>query len=37
MRSFYIEVETNDADYVGHLVTVPNEEFERFKPLIEKN
>lgn len=36
MRSFYIEVDTNDADYVGHLVTVPNEEFERFKPLIEK-
>lgn len=36
MKSFYIEVDTNDADYVGHLVTVPNEEFERFKSLIEK-
>lgn len=36
MRSFYVEVDTNDADYVGRLATMSNEEFERFKPLIEK-
>ena len=36
MKSFYIEVDTNDADYVGHLVTISKEDFERFKPLIEK-
>ena len=36
MRSFYIEVDTNDGDYVGCLVTIPNEKFEHFKSLIEK-
>lgn len=36
MRSFYIEVDTNNADYVGHLVTISNEAFEYFKPLIKK-
>lgn len=36
MRSFYIEVDTNDGDYVGYLITIPKEDFERFKPLIEK-
>ena len=36
MRSFYIAVDINDGDYVSHLVTISNEEFERFKPLIEK-
>lgn len=36
MRSFYIEVDTNDGDYVGHIVTIPKESFEKFKPLIEK-
>lgn len=36
MRSFYIEVDPNDGDYVGHLITIPKEDFERFKPLIEK-
>ena len=36
MRSFYIEVDTNDGDYVEHLITIPKEDFERFKPLIEK-
>lgn len=36
MRSFYIEVDTNDGDYVGHIVTISKEDFERFKSLIEK-
>ena len=35
MRSFYIEVDTNDGDYVGHIVTISKEDFERFKSLIE--
>jgi hypothetical protein len=44
MKTFYVEIDTNDGDYVGehnhdyvgHLVTISNEEFERFKSLIEK-
>ena len=36
MKTFYVEVDTNDADYVGKLVNVSNEEVEKWMPLIEK-
>lgn len=36
MRSFYIEVDTNDADYIGKLVSVSDENIEKWLPLIEK-
>ena len=36
MRTFYVEVDTNDADYVGQLVKVSNEDTEKWMPLIEK-
>lgn len=36
MKIFYVEVDTNDADYVGQLVEVSNEDAEKWMPLIEK-
>ena len=36
MRTFYVEVDTNDADYVGKLVEVENDVVEKWMPLIEK-
>ena len=36
MRTFYVEVDTNDADYVGKLVSVSDEKVEKWMPLIEK-
>lgn len=36
MKTFYVEVDTNDADYIGQLVEVSNEDAEKWMPLIEK-
>lgn len=36
MRTFYVEVDTNDADYVGKLVHVNHDKVEKWMPLIEK-
>lgn len=36
MKTFYVEVDTNDADYVGKLVEVKDEDVEKWMPLIEK-
>ena len=36
MRTFYVEVDTNDADYIGKLVHVSDEKVEKWMPLIEK-
>ena len=36
MRTFFVEVDTNDADYIGKLVHVSDEKVEKWMPLIEK-
>ena len=36
MRTFFVEVDTNDADYIGKLVHVSHEKAEKWMPLIEK-
>lgn len=36
MRKFYVEVDTNDGDYLGHLVNVKEEDVEKWMPLIDK-
>ena len=36
MKRFYVEVDTNDADYMGQIVEVDDESAEKFRPLIEK-
>lgn len=36
MKYFYVEIDTNDADYIGNIVEVEDEYVEKFKPLIEK-
>ena len=36
MKHFYVEVNTNDADYIGKIVEVDDKVSEKFKPLIEK-
>lgn len=36
MKHFYVEVDTNDADYLGKIVEVEDEIAKKFKPLIEK-
>lgn len=36
MRKFYVEVDTNDADYVGKLVEVEDKNVEKWMPLIKK-
>lgn len=36
MRKFYIQIDTNDADYIGQLVEIKNEDVEKWMPLIEK-
>lgn len=36
MRTFFVEVDTNDADYIGKLVHVSHEKAEKWMSLIEK-
>lgn len=36
MRTFYVEVDTNDGDFVGKLVCVSDKDVKRWLPLIEK-
>lgn len=36
MKIFYVEVDTNDADYIGQLVNIDDEVAEKWMPLIEK-
>ena len=36
MKTFYVEVDTNDADYISKIVEVEDELAEKFKPLIKK-
>ena len=36
MKTFYVEIDTNDADYIGQLVNVEDEAAEKWMPLIEK-
>ena len=36
MKTFYVEVDTNDADYIGKLVEVEDKDVEKWMPLIEK-
>ena len=36
MKTFYIEIDTNDADYIGKLVSVDDEKVEKWMQLIEK-
>ena len=36
MKTFFVEVDTNDADYIGKLVHVSHEKAEKWMPLIEK-
>ena len=36
MRKFYVQIDTNDADYIGKIVSVSDEKVEKWMPLIEK-
>lgn len=36
MKTFFVEVDTNDADYIGKIVSVSDEKVEKWMPLIEK-
>lgn len=36
MKTFYVEIDTNDADYIGQLVKVEDEIVEKWTTLIEK-
>lgn len=36
MRTFYVEIDTNDADYIGKLVEIEDEKVEKWMPLIKK-
>lgn len=36
MKTFYVEVDTNDADYIGKIVEVEDEIAKKFEPLIKK-
>lgn len=36
MRTFYVEVDTNDADYIGKLVEIEDADFEKWASLIGK-
>ena len=36
MKTVFVKVDTNDADYVGKIVEVSEETLEHFKPLIQK-
>ena len=36
MKTFFVEVDTNDADYIGKIVSVGDEKVEKWMPLIEK-
>ena len=35
MKYFYVEGDYNDADYIGRLIELSDEQFESFKPLIK--
>ena len=36
MKTFYVEVDTNDANYIGQLVEIVDEDAKKWMPLIEK-
>ena len=36
MKTFYVEIDTNDADYIGQLVEVEDEVVEKWTPFIER-
>ena len=36
MNTFYVEIDTNDADYIGRLVEIEDVDFEKWASLIEK-
>lgn len=36
MKTFYVEVDTNDADYIGKLVEIEDKDVEKWMSLIEK-
>ena len=36
MRTFFVEVDTNDADYLGRLVEIEDEDAKKWMPLIER-
>lgn len=36
MKTFYVEVDTNDADYIGRLVEIEDKDAKKWMPLIEK-
>lgn len=36
MKTFYVEIDTNDADYIGRLVEIEDEDVKKWMPLIEK-
>lgn len=36
MKTFYVEIDTNDADYIGQLVKVEDKVVEKWMPLIKK-
>lgn len=36
MKTFYVEVDTNDADYLGRLVEIEDEDAKKWMPLIER-
>lgn len=36
MKTFFVEVDTNDADYIGKIVSVCDDQVEKWMPLIEK-
>lgn len=35
MKTFLVTADYNDADYMSHVVTISDEDFEKFLPLIE--
>lgn len=36
MKIFYVEVDTNDGDYIGKIVEVEDEIAKKFEPLIKR-
>lgn len=36
MRTFYVEIDTNDADYIGKLVEIEDDKVKKWMPLIER-
>ena len=37
MKTILVTVDVNDGDYIKEVVKIPEETFEKFLPLIEKN